>query len=119
MRKIRLFIPLLFVFLMLLAVSSCTDEKSGTSGQSGVSKEVAQGAEIFQDKCLQCHGEKAKGGICPNLTDDEWIYGGTDEDIYKSISGGRPGGMPNWDKTLGEEKIRSVIAYIRSLHVNK
>jgi cbb3-type cytochrome c oxidase subunit III len=116
MKRISLFISLLFVSLMLLALNSCTKEKAGTSGQSGVSNKLSQGAEIFQDKCAQCHGKDAKGGICPNLTDDEWIFGGTDEDIFKSISGGRPGGMPNWDKVLGEKKIRSVIAYIRSLH---
>ena len=59
--------------------------------------------------------ENGKGGICPNLADSEWKYGSADDDIYKSIAEGRPGGMPNWNESLSEEKIKDIVAYIRSL----
>jgi cytochrome c oxidase cbb3-type subunit 3 len=105
--------------VLLLAMASCTEEKTVTSnGSANVSKEVKQGAEIYEDKCLQCHGESGQGGICPNLVDSEWKYGSTDDDIFKSIAEGRPEGMPNWNKTLNDEKIKSVITYIRSLDAN-
>ena len=116
MKRFTSFIALLFVPALLLVMTSCTDEKAGTAaGQSSVSKEVNQGAEIYEAKCLNCHGEDGKGGICPNLADSEWKYGNSDDDIYKSIAEGRPGGMPDWNKTLNDEKIKSIVAYIRSL----
>ncbi len=105
-------IPVLFMFVM-----SCTDEKTaGTSGTTNASKEVKQGASIYDEKCLKCHGADGQGGICPNLVEGKWKYGGTDEDIYKSIAEGRPGGMPMWNEELGEKKIKSIVAYIRSLN---
>ena len=116
MKRFMSFVVLLFVPVLLLLMTSCTDEKAGTSaGQASVSKEVKQGATIYEEKCLNCHGEDGKGGICPNLVDGEWKYGGTDADIYESIAAGRPGGMPGWEKTLSDEKIKSIVAYIRSL----
>ena len=116
MMRFMSFVVLLCVPALLLLMTSCTDEKAGTSaGQSSVSKEVTQGAEIYEAKCLNCHGEEGKGGICPNLIDDEWKYGSSDDDIYKSIAEGRPGGMPDWNKTLSDEKIKRIVAYIRSL----
>ena len=116
MKRFMSFIALLCVPALLLVLTSCTDEKAGTSaGQSDVSKGVKQGAAIYQAKCLNCHGENGKGGICPNLADSEWKYGSADDDIYKSIAEGRPGGMPNWNESLSEEKIKDIVAYIRSL----
>jgi len=119
MKRILMFISVLAIPVLLLTMTSCTDEKTTSAGGStSVSKEVKQGASIYEEKCLNCHGENGQGGICPNLVDNEWKYGSTDDDIYKSISEGRPGGMPNWNKTLGDEKIKSVITYIRSLGAN-
>ena len=116
MKRIMLFMTLLLMPVLLLAMASCTEEKTVTSsGPANASKEVKQGAAIYEEKCLQCHGESGQGGICPNLVDNEWKYGSDDDDIYKSIAEGRPEGMPNWNKTLSDEKINSTIAYIRSL----
>ncbi len=108
----------LFSSLLLFAFSviSCTENKPGNSGTAdSLSKAIKQGALIYENKCLQCHGERATGGICPNLTDSEWKYGGSDEDFYTSIAEGRPGGMPGWKSSLNKEKINAVIAYIRSI----
>ncbi len=117
MKNISLLRSLYLLPVLLLVAISCTDEKAGTSaGQTDVSKLVKKGAVIYEEKCLKCHGENGQGGICPNLIDGKWKYGGTDEDIYTSIAGGRPGGMPNWDKELGDEKIKSIVAYIKNLN---
>ncbi|RMG01323.1 MAG: cytochrome-c oxidase, cbb3-type subunit II [Nitrospirae bacterium] len=80
------------------------------------SKEAEEaGEDIYEKNCKACHGDDGKGGIGPNLTDSEWKYGGSDADIFTSISGGRPGGMPDWGRTLGTDNIWKVITYIRSL----
>jgi len=119
MKKIKLLRSLILAPVLLLIAVSCTEEKTGTAaGQTDILKDVSTGASIYEDKCLKCHGANGQGGICPNLVDGEWKYGGTDEDIYKSIAEGRPGGMPNWDKELGKDKINSLVAYIRSLRTN-
>jgi cytochrome c5 len=93
---------------------------SGVRGQEknpfeGKPDAVTEGEEIFKKRCVVCHGEGGKGDICPDLTDKEWKYGNGDKDLFQTISKGRPGGMPNWDNTLGEEKIWKVISYIRSI----
>jgi len=117
MKRFLSFIALLLMSVLFLAVVSCTEEKTSTSSApANISKQVKQGGSIYEEKCLNCHGENGQGGICPNLVDSEWKYGGTDDDIYTSIAEGRPGGMPNWNETLGEEKIKSIVAYIRSLN---
>jgi len=99
-----------FAVIILFTVSACSGGNSGGDTQNP----VQAGAKIYEQNCMSCHGAGAKGDICPNLTDAEWKYGSSDEDIYTSISKGRPGGMPAWGSTLGEKKIREVMAYIRS-----
>jgi cytochrome c oxidase cbb3-type subunit 3 len=55
------------------------------------------------------------GGAGPDLTDDKWIYGGSDGDLFTTVSGGRKGGMPSWKGQLKDEEIWKVISYVRSL----
>ena len=44
------------------------------------------GASAFQTNCAPCHGRGAQGAVgYPNLNDDDWIWGGTIDDIYKTI----------------------------------
>lgn len=80
---------------------------------------VAAGKEIFKLRCVPCHGENAEGKIGPSLVDDEWKFGGTSEDVVASISGGRPGGMPPWQKVLGTQGIKEVGAYVWTLSEHK
>ena len=50
---------------------------------------MAAGAAAFQNNCAPCHGRGAQGFIgYPNLNDDDWLWGGTIEDIHKTISFG-------------------------------
>ena len=81
----------------------------------GDKKAIEEGRRIFMENCAVCHGKDAKGKIGPNLTDKEWKYGGSDKDLYESISKGRPGGMPAWESILGKERIWKVIAFLRSI----
>jgi len=104
---------------MLLLSFSCSEEKAAVgSPPDSKTETVSEGAEIFRQNCQVCHGESGKGDICPNLTDKMWKYGDSDAQLLETISKGRPGGMPAWESKLGEEKIKWVISYIRSINEN-
>ena len=77
---------------------------------------LAVGQKLFLNNCAQCHASDAGGSRgFPNLADMEWLWGGTPEAIRTSIAEGRTGMMPAWGQALGEQRIRNVAAYVRSL----
>lgn len=74
---------------------------------------VASGEEIFKTNCVACHGADMKGGIGPNLVDDEWIHGGSMEQIVATVTKGVPEkGMLSWGPILGDKKVAEVSAYV-------
>ncbi len=76
---------------------------------------IAAGEELFKTNCVACHLADLTGSIGPNLVDDEWIHGGTAEDIVRTITEGVPAkGMVTWGPILGPEKIGHLTAYILS-----
>ncbi len=79
-------------------------------------KALKMAGRIFSNNCAQCHGSDARGSYgFPNLTDSEWIYGGSAEEIKTTITHGRTGAMPAWGTILGEDGIKNVSAYVLSL----
>lgn len=61
------------------------------------------GERLFANYCSTCHGSDAKGAKgFPNLTDDDWLYGGSSEAILKSLQNGRAGVMPNLNLNGGD-----------------
>jgi cytochrome c oxidase cbb3-type subunit 3 len=73
------------------------------------------GQRLFLNSCAQCHGSDAGGGRgFPNLTDGEWLYGGSPENIKASIVNGRGGVMPAFPQ-LDSKQIVDVANYVRSL----
>ncbi|HSH47123.1 MAG TPA: cytochrome-c oxidase, cbb3-type subunit III [Halomonas sp.] len=78
--------------------------------------EAMQVAErIYLNNCAICHGSNAQGGYgFPNLTDDDWLYGGSPENIVTTLTSGRNGLMPSWQQ-LGEENIENVTQHVLSL----
>jgi cytochrome c oxidase cbb3-type subunit III len=75
------------------------------------------GQRIFLNNCAQCHGSDAKGSRgFPNLTDHDWLYGGSPEKIVETITNGRIGMMPPMAAALGsEEDVKNVANYVLSL----
>ncbi len=74
-------------------------------------------ARLFSQNCALCHGADARGapGI-PNLRDDDWIYGNTEESILTTILDGRTGVMPGWGQVLGgREASEDVANYVLHL----
>ncbi len=87
----------------------------GTGGAAVTLTEAAAeaGEVIFKQNCVACHGAELKGGIGPSLVDDEWIHGGTPEQIHATIMKGVGAkGMPAWGAILGAEKVSAVTAYV-------
>lgn len=75
------------------------------------------GERLFLTYCAQCHGSDARGNKgYPNLTDDDWLYGGDPSVIKETIMKGRHGVMPPMGAALGSDKdIENVAHYVMSL----
>ncbi len=80
-------------------------------------KAHAIGERLFANNCAQCHGADAKGSKgFPNLTDNDWLWGGTPEIITETITKGREGNMPPMAAAVGtSEDVRNVAHYVLSL----
>ena len=78
---------------------------------------MAIGERLFMNNCAQCHGSDARGGKSfPNLTDGDWLHGGTPDKIKETISNGRIGVMPPMAAAVGNaEDVRNVANYVLSL----
>jgi len=75
---------------------------------------------LFGLHCSTCHGSDARGARgFPNLTDNDWLWGGAPDTIYQSIANGRNGVMPPWGAALGESGVEEVAAYVLSLSGRK
>lgn len=86
----------------------------------------AGGATAFGTNCAPCHGRGAQGAVgYPNLNDDDWLWGGTIEEIHQTIAGGirngadgaRESAMPRFgvDGALTPEQISDTAEYVLSL----
>jgi putative heme-binding domain-containing protein len=83
---------------------------------SASGSDLAEGQALFRGLCSGCHGGSGRGGKGPDLTDNRWIHGGTDQDIARVIENGVPKTtMKKLGDALKEDQIRKLIAYIRSL----
>ena len=65
-----------------------------------------------------CHGADGKGNQmlgAPNLTDNIWLYGGSEAKIIETLNNGRGGKMPAFAEQLSAEKIHVLATYVYSL----
>jgi cytochrome c oxidase cbb3-type subunit 3 len=87
-----------------------------TSPFAGDPAAPAEGRRLFVwMNCYGCHGGNAGGGMGPSLRDVDWIYGGSDQEIFNSIAEGRAHGMPAWGTKLPADQIWKLVAYIQCL----
>ena len=80
-------------------------------------KAHAIGERLFANNCATCHGADAKGSKgFPNLTDGDWLWGGSFEDISHTITSGREGIMPPMAAAVGgSDDVRHLAHYVLSL----
>jgi cytochrome c oxidase cbb3-type subunit 3 len=75
------------------------------------------GKGLFGDNCAACHGRGGQGvvGLYPNLTDDDWLWGGSMAKINETLVQGRKGFMPAFDPVLKPEQLDDVAEYVLTL----
>jgi cytochrome c oxidase cbb3-type subunit 3 len=77
---------------------------------------MATAKNLFALNCSTCHGSDARGAKeFPNLTDQDWLWGGDEPTVLQTISHGRDGLMPAWGTVLGHDGVEEVLAYVMSL----
>ncbi|MDH5887980.1 c-type cytochrome [Vibrio splendidus] len=85
-------------------------------GLAAVPEIVNSGRILFQTHCAACHRDNAQGQKhFPNLIDQEWLYGGSDEAVIHSIAKGRNGAMPGWSEIMRPDEVAKVSYYLASL----
>jgi cytochrome c oxidase cbb3-type subunit 3 len=87
---------------------------------------LAGGRAAFGDNCAPCHGTGAQGSAgYPNLNDDDWLWGGTLDDIEQTLKYGvrsghdeaRANQMPAFlrDEVLDSGQVDDAVQYVLSL----
>jgi len=88
-----------------------------TEQLAGDANAMAVGERLFMNNCAQCHGSDARGSKgFPNLSDSDWLHGGSPEKIKETLTLGRKGQMPPMAAAVGTpEDVRNVAQYVLSL----
>lgn len=74
------------------------------------------GASVFAHNCVTCHGADARGAKgYPNLTDQDWLWGGQADTVLATILDGRQAAMPPMAAVIGEANVAAVAVYVQSL----
>ena len=134
--------PVVATILWLFVLSGCGAKVGGNapttaSGEPAVpraaapmqSYQVREGRALFRHYCTACHGDEGNGdglnayNLDPrprDLADPAFQKSRSDEDLAAIIrsGGGAAGlstGMPPWGRTIGERRIRNLVAYLRAL----
>jgi cytochrome c oxidase cbb3-type subunit III len=79
---------------------------------------AAEGAKIFAENCVACHGENGKGNPevgSKDLTANIWLYGGDEATLIETITNGRGGVMPAWEGRLDPVMLKAMAVYVHSL----
>jgi len=99
--------------LALVILFQNGSQAAGTTASDG-------GGETFKAKCVACHGADGTGNTTvgkamkiPNLTSAA-VQGQTDAQLYGIVAKGK-GKMPAYEKSLGADKCKELVAFIRTL----
>ncbi len=76
---------------------------------------IRQGQNIFRGRCAVCHGIDAKGYRGSDLTSGDWVHGGADLQLFRTITTGVPGTEMPASGNLSEDEVWMLITYLRSL----
>lgn len=71
---------------------------------------------LFSENCSACHQADAQGRMgVPDLTDNYWLFEGTEASIKQTITQGRTGLMPKFSDVIGEVELGLLVSYVESL----
>ena len=101
--------------LLLLTAFACSNQTSTAQPPANKPASSAVAWSLYQQYCINCHGNQMQGGSGSNLIDDEWKHGSTPEAIYSSISAGIPNlGMPGYSETLTKDQMVLLVQLIQN-----
>jgi cytochrome c oxidase cbb3-type subunit 3 len=109
---------------ILMSTLSAGPEQPTAQGASTAGRYEDNAYHVNEGKTLfsafNCKGCHANGGgdSGPPLMDDKWIYGGSIENIARTIVEGRPNGMPSFRNRITNEQLWQIAAYVRSMGRN-
>ena len=122
---LTLAIALVWTQLSIAGADAGQSRGGGAKPPASTPPSIAAGGKLFRTHCRMCHGNDAKGdgpeaprgSHPPNLTDETWIHGSTDAEIFEVI---RNGVGPKFDmkgfrSRLTTEEMWSLVHYLRSL----
>jgi cytochrome c oxidase cbb3-type subunit 3 len=99
-------------------VSDVVEHVLQISGQDHDEDAAGRGKAVFVEQCSSCHQESGKGVRelgGPNLTDAIWLYGGSRDEIRKTVATARNGVMPAWEDRLDEVTRKQLATYVHAL----
>ncbi len=118
-RRFVLLCSVAFSFVMIMhsygRAETPADQKNPFAGDAAA---IATGKSLFEAACTgYCHTtvNSTRAGRCPNLFDCEWKHGGTEGDIFHTITTGVPNTeMVGFKGRLPDEIVWKIVAYLRS-----
>ncbi len=90
-------------------------QNNNAGNKQNLDEIIAEGSKLFTEKgCIACHGMNGEGNsIGPNLTDNYWLNGCSEEDIIKVITEGRPEkGMTPYKAMMSGRQIKNLSVFI-------
>ncbi len=76
---------------------------------------MSEGKRLFEwYNCVGCHAHGG-GGMGPPLMDEKWVYGSEPPQIFSTIVGGRPNGMPSFRGKVPDYQVWQLVSYVRSM----
>ena len=87
---------------------------------------VATGRQRYVFMCRGCHGNSGlgdgdmahAGGEVPDFTDDAWLHGPSDGEMFLVIRDGVTADMQPYANRLGDEDIWHLVNYLKTLAVS-
>jgi len=75
------------------------------------------GKSLYASYCTTCHGSDARGATgYPNLADNDWLWGSSEDALVSTITNGRVAAMPVLAPALGgDQGVNNMVRYVRSL----
>lgn len=98
-------------------INDLTELVVSLSGREADKAAVERAAPIYAAQCVTCHGAAGTGDQAqgaPNLTDGEWLYGPSREEIRTQIWSGRNGVMPSWAGRFDDETLKALAVYVHA-----
>src|SRR5687768_11070977 len=107
----------LSTWIVVPPVAAQPQTEQQTNPFTGDAKAIEQGRNMFRGRCAVCHGMDAKGYRGTDLTTGEWLHGGSDAQLFRTIARGVPGTEMPGNVNMSEDEVWMILAYLRTLAI--